>query len=476
MIYRIALSNAPDLSVPANIADLALQFAQVVPQGDLYSWEYNGLVLRVHAADGYAEGLGSFGAVARMHKMVGTDVPRASGGAGGGGINIASGLTAPDSPSFGDIWVEDAEFVVGAATVSVDEPVDPQENDLWLKVYDGVSATLVDIPAGDVVARVSLSSLRRRVGSAWERQTAYAWDGSEWRRFGRAGIYSGSYDNTVRKISSSGTQVWSYTGHTSTVLAVAVDPSGNVYSGSSDKSVRKISSSGSQVWSYTGHTSYVRAVAVDSSGYVYSGSSDYTVRKISPSGSQVWSYTGHTSAVNAVAVDSSGYVYSGSSDKSVRKISPAGAQVWSYTGHTAAVWAVAVDPPGNVYSGSLDNTVRKISPSGSQVWSYTGHTSVVFAVAVDSSGNVYSGSDDKSVRKISSSGSHVWSYTGHTSAVLAVAVDLPGNVYSGSADKPVRKISPSGTHVWSYTGHTSSVSAVAVDPGCCGAFNDYWPE
>ena len=304
MIYRIALSNAPDLSVPANIADFALQFAQAVPQGDLYSWEYNGLVLRVHAADGYAEGLGSFGAVARMHKMVGTDVPRASGGAGGGGINIASGLTAPDSPSFGDIWVEDAEFVVGAATVSVDEPVDPQENDLWLKVYDGVSATLVDIPAGDVVARVSLSSLRRRVGSAWERQTAYAWGGSEWRRFGRAGIYFGSTDNTVRKISPSGSQVWSYTGHTSNIWAVAVDPPGNVYS----------------------------------------GSGDYSVRKISPSGSHVWSYTGHTNSVYAVAVDSSGYVYSGSADRSVSKISPAGAQVWSYTGHTAAVWAVAVDP------------------------------------------------------------------------------------------------------------------------------------
>ena len=248
-----------------------------------------------------------------------------------------------------------------------------------------------------------------------------------------------------------------------------------VYFGSYDNTVRKISPSGSQVWSYTGHTNFVLAVAVDPSGDVYSVSYDNTVHKISPSGTQVWSYTGHTSVVNAVAVDPSGYVYSGSNDNTVRKISPSGAHVWSYTGHTYLVYAVAVDSSGNVYSGSLDNTVRKISPSGAHVWSYTGHTSAVWAVAVDPSGNVYSGSFDYTVRKISPSGSQVWSYTGHTSYVYAVAVDPLGNVYSGSYDNTVRKISPSGSQVWSYTGHTSVVYAVAVDPGCCGAFPEHWP-
>jgi len=74
------------------------------------------------------------------------------------------------------------------------------------------------------------------------------------------------------------------------------------------------------IWSFTGHTDYVHAVAVDNDGYVYSGSYDYTVRKISPSGSQIWSFTRHTSVVYAVAVDNNGYVYSGSRDKTVRKV------------------------------------------------------------------------------------------------------------------------------------------------------------
>jgi len=35
-------------------------------------------------------------------------------------------------------------------------------------------------------------------------------------------VYSASEDNTVRKIDSSGNQVWSFTGYSSSVLAVAV--------------------------------------------------------------------------------------------------------------------------------------------------------------------------------------------------------------------------------------------------------------
>ncbi len=88
--------------------------------------------------------------------------------------------------------------------------------------------------------------------------------------------------------------------------------SGNLYMLSSP--------SGSEVWTFTGHTDIVNSVAVDSSGYVYSGSFDYTVRKISPSGDEVWRFTGHTDTVRAVAVDSSGYVYSGSFDGTVKKI------------------------------------------------------------------------------------------------------------------------------------------------------------
>jgi len=115
-------------------------------------------------------------------------------------------------------------------------------------------------------------------------------------------VYSGGSDNTVRKINSRGDQVWSFTGHSSAVLAVAVDTNGNVYSTDSINTVRKINSSGNQVWSFTGHTDSVYDVAVDTDGNVYSASLDGTVRKIDSSGSEVWNFTGHGSSVYAVAV------------------------------------------------------------------------------------------------------------------------------------------------------------------------------
>ena len=127
-------------------------------------------------------------------------------------------------------------------------------------------------------------------------------------------------------------------------LDIEFDYGNYVYSGSTDKTVRKISPSGSQGWSFTEHTDRITFVVVDADGYVYSGSWDGTVRKISPSGSQVWSFTGHTSRVNGIAVDADGYVYSGSSDNTVRKISSSGSQVWSFTEHTNTVSGVAVDP------------------------------------------------------------------------------------------------------------------------------------
>ena len=196
-------------------------------------------------------------------------------------------------------------------------------------------------------------------------------------------IYSGSGDDTVRKIDSSGNEVWTFDGHSSSVMDVAVDSDGYVYSGSVDDTVRKIDPSGNQVWTFDELSNRVYSVAVDSDGYVYSASRDDTLRKIDSSGNEVWSYD-HNSWVRAVAVDSDGYVYSGSSDEKVRKIDPSGNEVWTFDGHSFYVNDVAVDSDGYVYSASSDNTFKKIDSSGNEVWSFDDHSSSVLGVAVDS--------------------------------------------------------------------------------------------
>jgi len=275
--------------------------------------------------------------------------------------------------------------------------------------------------------------------------------------------YSGSYDDTVKKIDPNGSEVWTFSGHTNNVWGVAVDSSGNVYSGSQDDTVKKIDPNGSEVWTFSGHTNNVYSVAVDSSGNVYSGSYDQTVKKIDPNGNEVWTFSGHTSNVWGVAVDSSGNVYSGSSDQTVKKIDPNGTEIWTFSGHTNAVNGVAVDSSGNVYSGSSDQTVKKIDPNGTEIWTFSGHTNVVRSVAVDSSGNVYSGSYDQTVKKIDPNGTEIWTFSGHTNVVRSVAVDSSGNVYSGAYDNTVKKIDPDGAEVWTFSGHTNYVMGVAVD-------------
>ena len=76
-------------------------------------------------------------------------------------------------------------------------------------------------------------------------------------------IYSASLDNTVRKIDSNGDQVWSFTGHTGDVWAVAVGVDGCVCSASAAGSIRTITAAGTPVWPNSDHTGRVTSVAVD---------------------------------------------------------------------------------------------------------------------------------------------------------------------------------------------------------------------
>ncbi|ASV44457.1 hypothetical protein PBI_SCTP2_442 [Salicola phage SCTP-2] len=287
-------------------------------------------------------------------------------------------------------------------------------------------------------------------------------------------VYSGSSDDTVRKIDSRGNEVWKFTGHTDEVESVAVDQDGNVYSAGEDSTVRKIDSSGNEVWKFTGHSSTVFgviSVAVDQDGNVYSGSADDTVRKLDSSGNEVWKFTGHTDDVISVAVDQDGNVYSGSSDNTLRKIDSNGNEVWVNNPEDNPIRSVAVDQDGNVYSTSVEELASKFDSSGNLIWSRSGDAYVHNSIAVDQNGNVYTGSRDEGIRKIDSSGNDVWKFTGYDDAVKSVAVDQDGNVYGGGNhgdQRVLRRIDSSGHEVWSFT-TSNRIRGVAVDPGTVGA-------
>jgi outer membrane protein assembly factor BamB len=76
--------------------------------------------------------------------------------------------------------------------------------------------------------------------------------------------------------------VWTFSGHTGNVRHLAVDSQGNVYSGGSDETVRKISPAGVELWVNSDPTNFILAVAVDNDDVPYSTGSDSQLRRYDP--------------------------------------------------------------------------------------------------------------------------------------------------------------------------------------------------
>jgi signal peptidase I len=203
---------------------------------------------------------------------------------------------------------------------------------------------------------------------------------------GQGSVYAAS-SGRVRKLHpATGAEVDDFNvgpgGHA--IHGLAVDAEGSLYTGSTHGRVRKLSSTGVELWVYNANQGAVSSVAVDTEGQVYAAYANGGVHRISPAGSGAPFYAGHgTAPVNAVAVDAAGDVYTASGDASVHRVSPAGTTRWTYEGHSGAVNGVAVDATGDVYTASSDHEVHKVDAAGGNVWVHEGHTDAVLTVAVD---------------------------------------------------------------------------------------------
>src|ERR1017187_6708036 len=285
------------------------------------------------------------------------------------------------------------------------------------------------------------------------------------------------------------------TGHTDSVIAVAIAPDSTwLASASWDRSVRIWDpATGQQRALLTGHTDPVTAVAIAPDGtWLASASWDRSVRIWDPATGQQRAtlFAGRTGSVMAVAIAPDSTWLASASRDSMRIWDPATGrqratlfgralvELWDAAtgrrailiGRTGVVTAVAIAPDSTwLASASLDRPVRIWdAATGQQRATLTGHTLSVTAVVIAPDSTwLASASLDRSVRIWdAATGQQRATLTGHTSEVTAVAIAPDGTwLASASWDRSVRIWDPAtGQQRALLAGHTDPVTAVAIAP------------
>lgn len=278
---------------------------------------------------------------------------------------------------------------------------------------------------------------------------------------------------------SPGTTLYTFSGHSGTVNAVAYSPDGTrIASGSNDGTVRIWNATkGHIIYTCDSHSARVNSVTWSPSGnHIAFGSNDQTV--------QIWNAsTAHRTSLFSVHSSPWVWVYAvasspdgsriamGSKDNTVQiwNVS-SGSKIFTYSNHSRPVTTVAWSPNNmSIASGSDDKTVQVWQVNnGSKITTYTGHSSTIFAVEWSPTGErIASGSYDKTIHVWeATTGANVFTYQGHSGCVKTLVWSPEGKrIASGSMDGTVQVWdAATGSHIFTYRGHTGAVNAVAWSP------------
>lgn len=206
--------------------------------------------------------------------------------------------------------------------------------------------------------------------------------------------------------SRTGSREYDLTGHTESVLALAVVSEMNaLFSAGADSTVRLWNLETLQnIMVFEGHRGFVVglfAMVSDSGTGLFSGSDDRTVKQWnSNSGACVHTYKGHKGPVNALVANEM-YCFSGSSD-GIIKVWDLGARkcLRTINAHSDSVWSLCIMHDGRVASGSTDSTIRiwdSLVDSSTILAEFTGHTGKVRKL-LSYGPTLFSGGADSTIR------------------------------------------------------------------------------
>jgi len=273
-----------------------------------------------------------------------------------------------------------------------------------------------------------------------------------------------------------------------------------------------LTSVGTRLLTYNGHSQDVFAVAwLPNSRRIASGSLDGTVQIWdAATGAKLLNHRGHPDLMYDIALSPNGRCIALASGRKVQIQDVAtGRHLYTYSGHSGSVWTVAWSPNGKrIASGSLDGTVQiwdastgakllnhpgysgfmhdiawspdsKCIASGSpvQIWdANTGATilatrdrfTLLYSVVWSPDGKRIASADAKETVQVwdATTEAKLLNYDGHTRSVNAMAWSPDGrHIASGSSDKTVQIWDANtGANVYTYHGHSSPVNAVAWSP------------
>ena len=277
-------------------------------------------------------------------------------------------------------------------------------------------------------------------------------------------LISGGNDKTIKVRSlHSGKILRTLTGHSGSVYAIDISPDGQtLVSGSWDQTIKvwnlhagnqagiaptSRNLGGGLLYTLTGHSGEVNAVAISPNGEtLVSGSEDSTIKLWDlRTGELKTTLTAHSNAVKSVAISSDNRtLVSSSADSTINLWHLHTSELLhTLTGHSNWVRSTAISSDGQILaSGSQDKTIKLWHlHTGKLYYHLTGHWGEVNSVAISPDGQtLISGSWDQTIKLWHlGTGALLHSLEGHQGAVASVAISPDGQkIVSSSWDQTIR--------------------------------------